>query len=294
MAKEVSGEHSLREYYNRLYDNNELLQGVDISVDNVCNLQCLMCSSEYSHACGAREQKYLGVRVNPNTTSRNTRYTELDWTHVRYIKLFGGEPTYSPGIKQFLTWAETHIDFANINLEIVTNGTRHPDAQLDSVLRRARHTRVVVSQDGVESVNQLIRQGTTPVDWEYWENITDDRYINTAASIYNAPTLAQFQAQTRPGWRVHYEMVSSPPPLDLRNMPEDLKSLYVEHTIPEPVRVWMQQPGEDLFDQFLTLHNAYTELYNLDLKSANATLFEYIQNTHGTPASWNSIREAYT
>ena len=293
VAKEVSGEHSLREYYNNLYEDNTHLQGVDISVDNVCNLQCLMCSSEYSHACGAREQQFLGVRYNPNNTSRNTRYTQLDWTHVKYIKLFGGEPTYSPGIKQFLTWADTHIDWKNIHVEIVTNGTRTPDAQLDGVLRSAKHTRVVISQDGIEPVNRLIRQGTTPTDWTYWESITDDRYINTAASIYNAPTLKLFEDTVRPGWRIHYEMVSSPAMLDLRNMPEDLKCLYVEHTIPEPVRIWMQQPGVDLFDQFLAVHRAYNTLYNLNLAQANPVLNQYIQQTNAAPADFDSIRKAY-
>jgi len=253
-----------------------------------------MCSSEYSHKNAHREQLFLGKKIAGATVSSNTVWKDIDWTTVKHIKLFGGEPAYSPGIQAFLLWSKDCIDWSTVHVEINTNGTVQGTPELEAVLDSAAHTTVTMSVDGVDAVNQLIRQGTDRVLWNYWGSFTDDLIINTAVNIYNAPTLDQFAHSVDPRWSIHWEMVSSPPPLDIRNMPSDLKQLYCDSNLPEPVAQWINQPGVDLFDHFLTLHNAYNHLYNIDLECANPLLHQYINNCSTTPVDWQTIGAAYT
>ena len=292
LLKESTGEHSLRQRYNQLLDDTPGIQAVDLSVDNVCNLQCLMCSSEYSHQCGAREQQFLGTRVNVNNTSSNSVYTQFDWSTVRYLKLFGGEPTYSPGVRRFLEWAEDTVDFENMDLEIVTNNTVQPAGKLDTVLRNARSLRVTVSCDGTDRMNRMIRQGTEESHWDYWESLTDNLYINSAVSIYNALNQTEFETwvqQHRPRWQLHREMVHSPGMLNLQNMPDELKHIYNQYPMPDSVRTWMWQPGENLWDQFVLVNHAFSSIYTMNLLIANPVLYQYIQDRPAS-GSWDDIR----
>lgn len=294
VAKESADSHSLRNKFNSKFAHNNAIQGVDLSADNVCNLQCLMCSSEYSHKNAHREQLFLGKKIAGATVSSNTVWKEIDWSTVKHIKLFGGEPAYSPGIQAFLLWSKDHIDWSTVHVEINTNGTLTATPELEAVLDSAAHTTVTMSVDGIESVNQLIRQGTERVLWDYWSSFTEDLIINTAVNIYNAPTLKQFKNTVDTQWSIHWEMVSSPAPLDIRNMPADLKQLYRSCDLPEPVATWIDQPGEDLFDHFLTLHSAYNHLYNIDLQSTNPLLYRYINECNSKPVDWQTIGAEYT
>ena len=293
LLKESTGEHSLRQRYNQLLSDTPIIEAVDLSVDNVCNLQCLMCSSEYSHQCGHREQQFLGTRVNVSNTSSNSVYTRLDWSTVTHLKLFGGEPTYSPGIRRFLDWAKDVVDFSKVDLEIVTNNTVQPEGKLDAVLRNARSLRVVVSCDGTDAMNQMIRQGTKDSHWNYWEELTDDLYVNCTVSIYNALNQTEFErwlTEHRPRWQLHREMVHSPAMLNIQNMPDELKHQYNQYPMPNSVREWMWMPGENLWDQFVTVHRAFNSIYTMNLLIVNPVLYQYIQDRPVQQHSWDQIR----
>ena len=292
LLKETSGEHSLRQYYNQLLDDEPVLQSIDLSVDNVCNIQCLMCSSEYSHQCGHREQQFLGQRITDNTVSSNSVYTRLDWSTVTHLKLFGGEPTFSPGIRRFLDWAEDTVDFSKIDLEIVTNNTVRPEGKLDTVLRSAKSLRVTVSQDGTDAMNQMIRQGTKTEQWDYWEELTDNLYVNCTVSIYNALNQMDFEhwlTEHRPRWQLHREMVHSPAMLNIQNMPDELKHQYNQYPMPDSVREWMWMPGENHWQQFVTVHRAFNSIYSMNLLIVNPVLYQYIQD-RPVEECWDDIR----
>jgi len=278
-----SNQYSLRDYYNQKFSGDHI-QSVDLSVDNVCNLQCVMCSSEYSHLNAHREKKFLGNSITGTTTTSNTVYKDIDWQNVKYLKLFGGEPTYSPGINKFLDWAELHVDFSHIHIETQTNNVVAPTQRLDALYRQCASVRTVVSMDGTHSVNNLIRQGTNSAQqFDYWESIPNaELRIHSAVGIYNALDVVAFQSwiqQHRPKWTHDYEMIQSPDYLNIQNMPESLKAEYAQHLMPRPVMDWMQQPGTDLYNVFYTVHHAMSQLYNFDLENANAVLHKYIQQT---------------
>lgn len=295
LLKESTGEHSLRQKFNRVLSDTPGIQSIDLSVDNVCNIQCLMCSSEYSHQCGTREQKFLGKRIAGSAVSSNSVYTDFDWSKITRLKLFGGEPTFSPGIRRFLQWAEHTVDFSNIDLEIITNNTVLPTAQLDTVLRSSRSLSVTVSQDGTDAMNRMIRQGTKTQMWDYWESLTDQLYINSAVSIYNALNQVEFESwiqQHRPKWTLHREMVHSPAMLNLQNMPDELKHLYNQHDLPHSVREWMWINGENLYTQFVTVHQAFDKLYGMNLLINNPVLYQYMLQRPIQHTAWNSIKSS--
>ena len=299
-AQEATNQYSLRQYYNKQQPADDIVS-VDLSADNVCNLQCIMCSSEYSHQNTHREQLFLGQRYNPDTVSSNTLYTDINWSNVRYLKLFGGEPTYSPGIAKFLDWAEDRIDFTRIRIEVVTNNIQLPTTQLDAVLRRCAGVRVLVSKDGTQGVNQMIRQGTPnnyneDDHFDYWESVGNELWINTAVSIYNAldqVNLQQWIHDHRSRWGQHFEMVQTPHQLNLQNMPKDLKAAYAAQPMPLEILQWMQADGTDLFDQFLSINGAFHQLYTMNLERNNPVLYNYTQASKQTPSGFDTIKEQY-
>jgi len=295
---EHNAQHSLRDYYNNKFTGDAEIESVDLSVDNVCNLQCVMCSSEYSHLNAHREKRFLGNSITGEVTVSNTAYTDIDWSTVKYLKLFGGEPTYSPGIQKFLNWAEDVVDFSHIQLEIQTNNTLAPTAQLDALYRRCASVKVVASVDGTDDVNNLIRQGTNSAQcYDYWQSIPGaELRIHSAVGIYNALDLQPFQqwiAQHRPLWTHDYEMIQSPDYLNLQHMPNELKTLYAEHPMPDDVHNWMMTPATDLWSVFCTVHHAMHSMYNMQLHTANPVLWQYMQ--HNNPSvNLATVRERYT
>lgn len=266
-AQERSGQPSLRGHYNTYLTGKDIV-AVDLSVDNVCNLQCLMCSSEYSHANAHREREVLGHSITGDTVLSNDVYKSVHWPSVRNLKLFGGEPTYSPGVQRFLEWAEHNVDFSVIHIEVQTNNTIQPNQRLDAVLRRCASLKVIASMDGTPEVSRSIRQGTpAELQWSYWENMPNaELIVHSAVGIYNALDVVDHQAwlrQHHPQWKYHRECLVSPEYLNLQNMPEELKQLYAQHLMPEDLLDYMFEPGVDLYSEFYAAHHAYQQRYTV-------------------------------
>jgi hypothetical protein len=185
------------------------------------------------------------------------------------------------------------VDFGNIDLEIITNNTVQPTGELDRVLKNCRSLSVTVSQDGTDAMNRMIRQGTKHAVWDYWEPLTDQLYINSAVSIYNALNQSEFEQwilEHRPRWTLHREMVHSPAMLNLQNMPEELKHLYNQYPLPDSVRQWMWMPGENLYQQFATVHDAFSKLYGMNLLITNPVLYQYLMDRPVSESAWDSIK----
>lgn len=277
----------LRKWFNQKLPATGVITSVDLSIDNVCNYECLMCSSEYSNRCSRREIKYLGYSVTGERILRNTTYKNIDWTQVERVKFFGGEPLISPGLQEFVEWVD--VDWQTISVEINTNNSVPVPDYLQSIFTSCKQLHVTVSRDGLDTINQYQRPGAPTLaqerkHFDWWTTLQQTRpdvvlTINSAVGIYNAldqQLMEYWFAQYYPDWQINYTMIQSPEWQNIQNMPEDLKHLYAPQIQNQQILDHMWQPGEDLFDQFRIMHRLVEAEYSGELAQANPVLEGYL------------------
>jgi len=301
-AYEANNQTSLRNYFNHKLQPSEHITSIDLSVDNVCNYECVMCSSEYSNKAAHREIKLLGNTVAPERLLRSEEYKNIDWQHIHTVKFFGGEPLISPGFAQFVKWSKSQIDWTKINVEIITNNSVAPNADYDNIFRTCKSLRVIISRDGLDTVNQFHRPGAPELAdeiprFDYWQTLRSDIdiSINSAVGIYNAldqDAMISWFSQHYPAWKINLEMIQSPGFLDLRNMPEELKQQYAQHIKDTRILHWMQQLGTDQFRYFAAVDRALYTLYRRCTSTINPVLYQFIQQQSDF-ATFEEIKQNY-
>ena len=287
-----SNQPGLRNWFNQKLPATGAITSVDLSVDNVCNYECLMCSSEYSNRCSRREIKYLGYSVTGERILRNENYKNINWSQVERVKFFGGEPLVSPGLREFVEWVD--VDWQTIAVEINTNNSVGVPDYLENIFRSCASLHVTVSRDGLDTVNQYQRPGApTLIDetprFTWWTNLYYSRpavslNINSAVGIYNALDQKPMQtwfAENYPEWQIHYEMIQSPEWQNISCMPQELKVQYAPYILNQKILDHMWQTGENRFEEFLQFHAWIQNEYQLDLGSVNTILQQYCEK-HAT------------
>lgn len=147
--------------------NAPILRHLEISFSNICNLNCAMCSSEFSSswiqddakavAAGLEFRNFTGSYKAIQRFSKDkmeqllAKSQELDLVIIK-----GGEPTRDPLCLEFLNHL-SNISFQQTPIVFLqTNGTRHPKEWLPST-QKALHLEVGFSLDGWGPVYEWIR-----------------------------------------------------------------------------------------------------------------------------------------
>jgi sulfatase maturation enzyme AslB (radical SAM superfamily) len=289
LEHEKSGLSSYRQTINQQNDNLEFYR-VELAVDNVCNLECLMCGSYNSHKAAKREQHLLGYHLSESVVVKNKTYQELDWSNIKSIRFYGGEPFYSPGMEDFLTWIQNKINWQKIDIIIPTNSTVWPSTTMLDVLTQAKSVNLLISLDGWGEINNYQRQGSVKFDkifsimqkWQEFQKIHThvDISINSTVTVINAlaqDELSEKLHQYFPEWYIHREMCVTPAWFNLQNMPDDLKKHYIDNIENEQIKIWLQEAGnEKYFDQLSMILNYFDNFYNNDLSTVNQILKQYL------------------
>tara|TARA_R110000782_G_scaffold18561_1_gene50941 strand:+ start:1625 stop:2617 length:993 start_codon:yes stop_codon:yes gene_type:complete len=257
-TQEQRGQHSLRQTLNEdLVDQ----VSVEIAVDNTCNLTCVMCSSFSSHGIAAREKQLYGRSAVPGRTSNRIDYRGIDFSTVTRLRLYGGEPLFSPGANNLIL----SVDPANMQIILPTNCTIIPNAAWQSFLKRAGSVIVDLSIDAWGDLNTYQRPGSdwattvATLDWWYRSGYTCN--INATVSVYNYNYVQQLKqkiAQHYPGIHLHTEYLVSPQYLDV-------------HALPGIAALYGTTATQDLYRYFYTAHQ-----FNGQLHSVNPQLSDYI------------------
>ena len=166
--EERSGAISMRQKGNQEFTANtdtlefDKLEFLEISIDNLCNLECRMCNSRFSTKLTARDQllneygldEFSPYKVNYKTIKV---MEALDLSDLKMIKLLGGEPLISPNLLQFLD----RIPFPqNVDLLIITNATVIPPPNIIERLKEFKSVRFDFSIDGIFEYNNYQRVGS--------------------------------------------------------------------------------------------------------------------------------------
>lgn len=140
----------------------EKLEFLEISLDNLCNLECRMCNSQFSTKLKARDEilyKNNLIQYKPKSVQYKTLdiMDALDLSSLKMVKLLGGEPLISPNLILFLE----KIPYPeNVELLIITNATTIPPTFIIEKLKNFRSVRFDFSIDGIYHFNDYQRVGS--------------------------------------------------------------------------------------------------------------------------------------
>jgi len=272
------------------------LQCLDIVFDNVCNLKCRGCNSSASHLWYSEETELYGRPLSETKYTKSSTFQSIDTSHLKSVTISGGEPFFSKDCEQFLVNLRNDKVIKDIKLTFATNCTIVPNNETHQSLLECSDLNIVLSIDGVGPLNEYFR---SPSDWnkcvevmKYFDQLIDLRTdkqtsisVRTTVYIYNVNKLKEieiFFQQNFPRFGRSKRNISvEPTMLSIKNMPQDLKDLVrpiVESYGSDYAEVlnMLNQPGEDLFDEFLFFHNKLDFLRNEKLGETNQLLSNYI------------------
>lgn len=164
---EEKGGKSHRDLWNSRYeDDGEVrLEMLDIYLGNLCNIACVMCSSNNSTKWIQEEKKLFGSAFRSYQEDIDLTVNYDMMKDVKRIKLAGGEPLIIPGV---ITLMQQLIDMdlaKNIKLSIITNNTVSI-ANFEKYLKHFRAIELILSVEGINEVNDYVRYGS------FWDNVS--------------------------------------------------------------------------------------------------------------------------
>lgn len=162
--------HGLEFKKDDLTANFRKLTHIELSLDNTCNYQCRMCSSQFSSKLLKRDMwlvnnhEHLDFHVAKVQKSRYETLKDLsiDWSELRSVKLLGGEPFLSPNFLDFLYFLDMRTDISQVQLEIVTNCSLPMTDEIAEILNQFKFIRLSGSFDGLPKHSEYQRVGS---DW---------------------------------------------------------------------------------------------------------------------------------
>jgi MoaA/NifB/PqqE/SkfB family radical SAM enzyme len=214
--EESIGHKSLRQEFNEKYDFDEVrLDFLEIGFDNLCNLTCDGCNSEFSTSWIAKEEKIYGTAKN--------KLMEIDEItivpeSINKVLFLGGEP--------LITEKHYHlIKKLKDNTEIIynTNATFIPKDYIIKEFKR-HQTHFIISIDGYDKLNESVRSGTkwnqvlNFIKWCQENNFSFE--FNTVLHMNNIHGMIDLYNFIKPYdcfWYVN--VLTHPKLLDINNLP---------------------------------------------------------------------------
>ena len=167
IQREVRGLESRRTYHYDKFNQTKIydIEFLDLTLGNLCNLKCRMCNPELSSQW--IKESHLQDSLNFKMSGfNNTKIVDLlndDFLNfikkcksIRRIILKGGEPLIHPRLLDFLNAVQNR---SNVELQIITNGTRPLTTDLMNILRKFKSLDIFFSIEASGKMYQYIRGG---------------------------------------------------------------------------------------------------------------------------------------
>ena len=295
--EEARGVKSLRQSMIEQYGfiTEPKLVGLETSFDNVCNLKCRMCVSFNSHLIKEDEIKIYGKSLSrsPVKYISNQSFNGFDYSELRSMTLFGGEPFMSKRAEEFLVMLKENDYIKNVKFEINTNATIIPSPAFIDALTSSKEAFIMLSIDGYGKLNDYARSGA---DFnqimkviEFYNDLKSKHPnirmgTNTAVSTYNInkmDELYEFLEVHCPGYEFIRRPVFWPTVMCAQHLPEDYKKQIIEvlkqsrFDFSDLIKLLAKQ-GEDNFEHFLNYHFKLDQLRDESLAGLNPMLENYI------------------
>ena len=181
---------SLREEMNRrLTGTLNVIESLEFSPSNKCNLACKMCSPPYSTTWQHMVKKNtLDIEITNNKSlSINQVFADVNITNLKLIKYLGGEPFIMPETEKLFKFLDEQNIIQNINFETATNVTVFPKKLL-KYLKKFKKVFIEFSIEGIGEVGEYIRYGKS---WKiidknikkWLENKSDNMELSTFTTV---------------------------------------------------------------------------------------------------------------
>lgn len=216
--EESIGHKSLRQEINETYNTNSVsLEYLEIGMDNLCNMSCDGCSSEFSTSWIAKEKKLFGKADNGYLD--NKEITSVPES-IKKILFLGGEPLLT---KKHLDLLALHPKPSKCQVVYNTNASVIPDQACKDTWKRFWSTSFIVSIDGYGTVNEKVREGSS---WqktvEFMDWCLDHNYrfeVNSVIhknNLFSTLDLADFLEDYNCEWYVN--VLTFPEHLDINTL----------------------------------------------------------------------------
>lgn len=267
------------------------VQYLELSIDNICNLQCRMCDSKFSSRLVGRD-RFLGNPVHKKLEPSYEKLRNLDLSKLTRIKLLGGEPFITPNFEQFLDFISSHVDVRQVYLDINTNATAIPSADIIYKLNRFGFLEFNVSLDSYSLSNNYQRWGSDYLqvfsNVKQYENLFDKKYIayHSTISTLTANNLAHTVniLHDLHGYHISIDFVRSPEFLCMLYAPSNyidwvltanksnsvaysVTSNFLKDAVYDPV-IWQE---------FINTTRKLDEYYNTKLANYNPELAAFLE-----------------
>lgn len=168
--EEVGRSLSLRQKLNTRWGvDSAQVESLELNLNNVCNLACIMCDSYYSSRIWKEENPTLPVSKG---VWRLKDIPNIPDT-VKRIRFMGGEPLMTNAHRQVL---HTIKDLSKIEIQYVTNGMFMLTPEDVVLLNNCAKVVMFVSIDAYGKLNEQTRIGS---DWNQIEKFVDNILNNT-------------------------------------------------------------------------------------------------------------------
>ena len=273
-------------YTNKFYE----VEFIEMSIDNICNLQCKMCDSKFSSKLQLRD-KFLGQQIHKKLEPSFTKFDNLNLTKLKSVKILGGEPFMTPNFIKFIDYLISRSNVENIILDIVTNGTKIPNNEIIKKLNKFKRLDIHVSLDSYDKSNDYQRFGSSYIEVfknaQRYEKLFTNSIIafHTVISILNANTLANTLnfLVTNHNYHTTIDFVRDPKHLSLLYAPDDLLDEILKINLSNKVAYKTLSTffrtakyNKEIWQEFLTNIVILDKFYNTDLKDYNIFLYNYI------------------
>jgi organic radical activating enzyme len=266
------------------------LRYIEMSIDNICNLQCKMCTSMFSSKLQLRD-KFLGYTVHKKLEPNFKKFDNTDLSKLVYVKLLGGEPFMTPNFIKFIDYLLERVNPNNVSIEIATNGTVIPSKEVIEKLNRFKMLYINVSLDSMDLSNDYQRYGssyiTTFDNTKLYETIFKNTHvsIHSVISILNANTLANTLDVLigQHNYHVSVDFVRDPEHLSLLHAPTDFVNKILEinssnNTAYKLISKFVKSAkyNKEIWQELLNSISTLDNFYNTNLKDYNMFLYNYI------------------
>lgn len=267
------------------------IKQLSVIIDNVCNIKCRSCGAANSHTWYDDEVEIYGRSFVTKKYVKNDVYKDLTLSKLIDLEILGGEPMYSPGVKDFLYFVKRQNILKNITLQLSTNGTILPTDIVLEALLECKELKLNISIDAYGPLNNYIRSGS---EWDKIYNnlsfyndliyLRKDKEtsirIHTAISVYNVnlyQDLEKFTKTNFPRFSNTFQLVQFPVFLSIKNTPTDYKKEVVQFIENSAVIEYLNSSGENFFGHFVNFNKKLDALRNESIEQLNPLLTKFIE-----------------
>jgi sulfatase maturation enzyme AslB (radical SAM superfamily) len=196
---EKSGQQSLRQ---SAFDwignvNHTRPISVDITFDKTCNAACVICDDVSSTLWYKEKQKLINESfvIKTDVADIDDKIDKIaqafDYTDLRYVKFFGGEPLFTDTHLKFL---KTIPNPKNVTVHYTTNGSIFPSA---GTLEQWSHFKTIIFAASLDGTDQQFDYVRWPLPWH---KVSDNLLRLRAQKVHNIMFRVEFTVNFLNAW----------------------------------------------------------------------------------------------